>query len=94
MRLLTKSDAHYYAKYGIRVNSVHPGTILTPLLQSVIDKAPVGAEEMKKMMAGTNLLHELGDPIEIAYGILYLASDESRFVTGSELVIDAGFTSQ
>jgi len=94
VRLLTKSDAYYYAKYGIRVNSVHPGAILTPLLQSVIDNAPMEAEEMKKILGSTNLLGYLAEPKEVAFGILYLASDESKFVTGSELVIDAGFSSQ
>jgi NAD(P)-dependent dehydrogenase (short-subunit alcohol dehydrogenase family) len=94
VRMLTKSDAYYYAKYQIRVNSVHPGYILTPMLQAVIDNAPEGPEAVRKHIGDRTLLGYIGEPDDIAYGVLYLASDESRYVTGSELVIDAGFTSQ
>jgi len=94
VRMLTKSDAYYYAQYQIRVNSVHPGYILTPMLQAVIDNAPEGAEAVRKHIGDRTLLGYIGDPDDIAYGVLYLASDEARYVTGSELVIDAGFTSQ
>jgi len=94
VRLLTKSDAYYYAKYGIRVNSVHPGYIMTPMLEAVIDNAPEGAEAVKKNIGNRTLLGYIGEPNDIAFGVLYLASDEAKYVTGSELVIDAGFTSQ
>jgi NAD(P)-dependent dehydrogenase (short-subunit alcohol dehydrogenase family) len=94
VRMLTKSDAYYYAKYQIRVNSVHPGYILTPMLQAVIDNAPEGAEAVRRHIGDRTLLGYIGEPDDIAYGVLYLASDEARYVTGSELIIDAGFTSQ
>jgi len=94
VRLLTKSDAYYYAKFGIRVNSVHPGYIMTPMLEAVIDNAPEGAEAVKKNIGNRTLLGYIGEPNDIAFGVLYLASDEAKYITGSELVIDAGFTSQ
>jgi NAD(P)-dependent dehydrogenase (short-subunit alcohol dehydrogenase family) len=94
VRMLTKSDAYYYAQYQIRVNSVHPGYILTPMLEAVIKNAPEGAETVRKHIGDRTLLGYIGEPDDIAFGVLYLASDESRYVTGSELVIDAGFTSQ
>jgi NAD(P)-dependent dehydrogenase (short-subunit alcohol dehydrogenase family) len=93
VRLLTKSDAFYYGKFNIRVNSVHPGYILTPMVKSMIPQDP---EEARQFLAGLNgmtVLGHIGEPEDIAYGILYLASDESKFVTGSELTIDGGYTS-
>ena len=89
VRLLTKSTAVQYAKDGIRCNSVHPGTVATDmnaerradpeLFQQSLDRIP---------------LHTVAQPEDIAYAVLYLASDEASFVTGSELVIDGGFTAQ
>ena len=93
-RLLTKSDAYYYAKNGIRVNSIHPGYILTPMVDAVIANAPEGVEAAKKNIASMTPLGKLGEPDDIAFGVLYLASDESKYVTGSELVIDGGCSSQ
>lgn len=94
VRLLTKSDAYYYAKYGIRVNSIHPGYIMTPMVDTVIANAPEGVEAAKKNIANMTLLGKIGEPDDIAFGVLYLASDESKYVTGSELVIDGGCSSQ
>ena len=94
VRLLTKSDAYYYAKYGIRVNSIHPGYIMTPMVEAVIANAPEGVEAAKKNVGKMTLLGKIGEPEDIAFGVLYLASDESKYVTGSELVIDGGFSSQ
>jgi cyclopentanol dehydrogenase len=89
VRLLTKATAIQYAKDGIRCNSVHPGPIATPmneyqradpkLLESNLSRVPMA---------------RYGQPEEVAYGVLYLASDESSYVTGSELVIDGGLTAQ
>jgi NAD(P)-dependent dehydrogenase (short-subunit alcohol dehydrogenase family) len=92
VRLLTKSDAFYYGKYGIRVNSIHPGYILTALVEDLAPKDPVVAKKYRQDLENMTLLGHIGEPIDIAYGIVYLASDESRFVTGSELVIDGGFS--
>ena len=94
MRLLTKSDAYYYAKYKIRVNSVHPGYIKTPLFDNMAWSYPDGVEAFQKWHEDLTPIGRIGKPNDVAFGILYLASDESGFVTGSELVIDGGYTSQ
>lgn len=94
VRLMTKTDAMYYARHGIRVNSVHPGTIMTELVRGMAQNAPEGYEVY---MEGRNRIHPIGhpgEPIDVAYGVLYLVSDEARFVTGSELYIDGGYTAQ
>lgn len=95
VRLFTKSAALHCAKsgYGIRVNSVHPGYIWTPMVEeNTIESG--NAEERKAALIALHPIGRLGVPNDIAYGILYLASDESGFVTGSELVIDGGYTAQ
>ena len=89
VRLLTKSTAIQYAKDGIRANSIHPGVIETPMTQDVVNDP-----SFKEFRLATNPIPRLGQPADIAYGALYLASDESSFVTGSELVIDGGRTAQ
>jgi NAD(P)-dependent dehydrogenase (short-subunit alcohol dehydrogenase family) len=89
VRLLTKVTALQYAKEGIRANSVHPGPIVTPL-----------TEKRRADPATSALMHSripmgrFGESDEVAYGVLYLASDEASYVTGSELVIDGGWTAQ
>ncbi|GAF41861.1 3-alpha-(or 20-beta)-hydroxysteroid dehydrogenase [Agrilactobacillus composti DSM 18527 = JCM 14202] len=87
VRMLTKSAAIYAAQYNIRVNSVHPGVTATPLVKS-IDPA-----KTKKALANTPLAR-MADPSEVANLILYLASDESGYSTGSEFVVDGGTTAQ
>lgn len=96
VRLLSKSAALYCAQagYRIRVNSVHPGYVLTTMVQEYIDQAPEGAEVARKTLETRHPLGTLGSPEDVAYGILYLASDESKFVTGTELIIDGGFSAQ
>ncbi len=94
VRTLTKSDAYYYAKSNIRVNSVHPGYIMTPMVENVLAHAPEGGEAFLKSINAMILMGHIGEPNDIAYGILYLASDESKYVTGIELIIDGGFASQ
>ncbi len=88
-RLLSKSAAIQYAGENIRVNSVHPGFALTPLTAQGYQ----GQERQESSLSRTPI-GRLGNANDIAYGILYLASDESSFVTGSELVIDGGMTAQ
>lgn len=92
VRLFTKSSALHCGinGYGIRVNSVHPGFIQTPMVDAAVDKGELGAAEL----IAAHPIGRLGRPDEIAYGILFLASDESSFMTGSELVIDGGYTAQ
>jgi NAD(P)-dependent dehydrogenase (short-subunit alcohol dehydrogenase family) len=95
VRLLTKSAALYGAKSGskVRVNSVHPGYIWTPMVEHYLkDKGDV--EAGRRAADALHPLGHIGEPMDIAYGVLYLASDESKFVTGSELVIDGGYTAQ
>ena len=89
VRLLTKSTAIQYAKDGIRANSIHPGVIETPMTQDVVNDP-----SFREFRLTANPISRLGQPADIAYGALYLASDESSFVTGSELVIDGGWTAQ
>jgi NAD(P)-dependent dehydrogenase (short-subunit alcohol dehydrogenase family) len=91
--IMTKNDALTYAKKKIRVNSVHPGFIWTPMVENFA-KTDGKAEEVRAALIALHPLGHLGEPEDIAYGILYLASDESKFVTGSELVIDGGYTAR
>jgi NAD(P)-dependent dehydrogenase (short-subunit alcohol dehydrogenase family) len=91
LRSMTKSDAFIYAKSNIRVNSVHPGNIITPLFRKLAEKIdPIGVENAIKKLSATNPMGRMGTPEEIAYGILYLASDESSYMTGAELLLDGG----
>lgn len=94
VRLMSKTDALLYAENGIRVNSVHPGFIWTPLVEELAEQSPDGVEAFREQLNSLHPLGHVGEPEDIAHGILYLASDESRFVTGSELVIDGGYTAR
>ena len=80
-------------KLNIRVNSVHPGFIDTPLLRQGMARI-ADPELARKAYDALQPVGHLGQPIDIAYGVLYLASDESRFMTGAELVIDGGCTAR
>jgi NAD(P)-dependent dehydrogenase (short-subunit alcohol dehydrogenase family) len=95
VRIFSKSAALHCAKsgYKIRVNSVHPGYIWTPMVEGYLAAQP-DPEAAKAYLAGLHPVGHLGEPNDIAYGVLYLASDESKFVTGAELVIDGGYTAQ
>jgi NAD(P)-dependent dehydrogenase (short-subunit alcohol dehydrogenase family) len=93
VRLMSKNDALIYAREKIRVNSVHPGFIWTPMVEHLV--AGVGSVgEVRKLIDARNPLGHAGEPEDIAWGIVYLASEESKFITGSELVIDGGYTAQ
>ena len=89
VRLLTKSTAIQYAGEGIRANSIHPGAIDTEMGVQVWPDAETREEVTARTPVG-----RMGVPEDIAFGALYLASDESSFVTGSELVIDGGMFAQ
>jgi NAD(P)-dependent dehydrogenase (short-subunit alcohol dehydrogenase family) len=93
VRVMSKTDALLYAGDKIRVNSVHPGFIWTPMVERFLGTMR-DAEAGRKAVDALHPLGHMGDPDDIAYGILYLASDESKFVTGSELVIDGGYTAR
>ncbi|MFL4972751.1 MAG: SDR family oxidoreductase [Microvirga sp.] len=90
---LTRAIAIDHVAEGIRCNAVAPGTIDTPYFDEILRKSPVAADSRKALEA-RQLLGRLGTPEEIAAGILFLASDESRFATGTILTIDGGMTAQ
>ena len=89
VRLLTKLTAVQYAAHGIRCNSVHPGPIMTAMTEPRRQDPAVYAEMLSRIPMG-----RFGEPEEIAKGVLYLASDESAWITGSELVLDGGWTAE
>ena len=89
VRIFTKSAAIQYAKEGIRVNSVHPGSIDTPMAGDRLNDPGLQRQANERTPLGRT-----AHPDEVAYGVLFLASDESSFMTGSELVIDGGATAQ
>ncbi|MFZ5718215.1 MAG: SDR family NAD(P)-dependent oxidoreductase [Pseudomonadota bacterium] len=93
VRLMTKTDALIYAPDRIRVNSIHPGFIWTPMVEAHLKSQG----DLEAGRAATDALHPLGhigEPDDIAWGCVYLASDEAKFVTGAELVIDGGYTAR
>jgi len=89
VRNLTKAAAVHCAthKLPIRANSIHPGMCVTPMVRDYLEQHP---EALESQIASHPIGH-LGEPNDIAYGVLYLASDESKFMLGSELVIDGGY---
>ena len=89
VRLLTKATAVQYALEGIRCNSVHPGWIDTPMTERSMAVPENREDRIRRTPLG-----RIGTTEDIAYGVLFLASDESSFVTGSELVIDGGVTAR
>lgn len=88
IRLLTKSVALELAKDGIRVNSVHPGAIATPMLNNILN------DKLNKAFKSSIPLGYIATSEDIAYPVLFLASDESRYMTGSEVVVDGGLTTR
>lgn len=90
VRIFTKAAAIQYAKDGIRVNSVHPGVIETPMTSPNI----LADQTRREAQIARTPLGRLGQPEDVAYGVLFLASDESSFMTGSELIIDGGLYAQ
>jgi meso-butanediol dehydrogenase/(S,S)-butanediol dehydrogenase/diacetyl reductase len=90
---LTRAIAVDHVADGIRCNAVAPGTIDTPYFDDILRNSPVAADS-RKALESRQLLGRLGTPEEIAAGILFLASEESRFATGSILTLDGGMTAQ
>ncbi|MBS0361492.1 MAG: glucose 1-dehydrogenase [Proteobacteria bacterium] len=93
VRLMSKNDALIYAPDKIRVNSIHPGFIWTPMVQGYLE----GQADQAAARSALDALHPLGhvgEPDDIAWACVYLASDESKFVTGAELVVDGGYTAR
>jgi NAD(P)-dependent dehydrogenase (short-subunit alcohol dehydrogenase family) len=91
--MLTKAAALEWAPLGIRVNSVHPGFIDTPMVSGALHRAENG-NERREMIISRHALGRLGEPREIADAVVFLASDESSFMTGAEMVVDGGYTAQ
>jgi NAD(P)-dependent dehydrogenase (short-subunit alcohol dehydrogenase family) len=89
VRLFTKATAMQHVKDGIRCNSVHPGPIATDMIRDMLENSAAWEQRLRRLPMG-----RVGTPEEVAYGVLYLASDESSYVTGSELVIDGGTTAE
>jgi NAD(P)-dependent dehydrogenase (short-subunit alcohol dehydrogenase family) len=94
VRIMTKADAITYARDGIRVNSVHPGYTFTPTMQIMLSKDSESKDLINTIVSTKVPLGRMGTPEEIANGILFLASDESSYITGTELVIDGGYIAQ
>ncbi len=93
VKLLTKSTALAHAGDNIRANSICPGVIETPMFAQVLREAP-NPDTARAEFMEAEPIGRFGRPDDIAYGALYLASDESAYVTGTELVIDGGYTAQ
>lgn len=92
VRLLTKSVALYCAKkgYDVRCNSIHPAFVDTPILNPI--KQAFGEDEAIKKLARQIPMNKIGDTDDVAYAVLYLASDESKFMTGTEIILDGGLS--
>jgi NAD(P)-dependent dehydrogenase (short-subunit alcohol dehydrogenase family) len=91
--MMTKTDAICYAPHGIRFNAVHPGSTKTELFMKAAETYPQGKQAYLDMMKEKHPLC-LGEPVDVANCVLFLASDEARFVTGASLVVDGGYTAQ
>jgi NAD(P)-dependent dehydrogenase (short-subunit alcohol dehydrogenase family) len=89
VRLFTKATAIQHARDKIRCNSVHPGPIVTDMIKDMLENKASWEQRLRRLPMG-----RAGTPEEVAYGVLYLASDEASYVTGSELVIDGGTTAE
>lgn len=93
VRLMSKTDALLYAHDRIRVNSVHPGFIWTPMVEDYL-RTTGDVSAGRSALDSLHPIGHIGEPDDIGYAILYLASEESKFVTGSELVVDGGYTAR
>ena len=89
VRLFTKATAVQHAREGIRCNSVHPGPIATDMIKDMLEDRAAWEQRLRRLPMG-----RAGSVDDVAYGVLFLASDESSYVTGSELVIDGGTTAE
>jgi NAD(P)-dependent dehydrogenase (short-subunit alcohol dehydrogenase family) len=94
VRLMAKNDALIYAPDKIRVNSVHPGFIWTPMVEKFAAELPGSPAAVRKELDSKHPLGHIGEPDDIGWAVVYLASEESKFMTGAELVIDGGYTAQ
>ncbi|WP_375575833.1 SDR family NAD(P)-dependent oxidoreductase [Paracidovorax oryzae] len=94
VRTMSKNDALTYAPDRIRVNSLHPGFIFTAMVKRHAQQSGLPEEAVRQHLDSLHPLGGTGTPDDIAWGVVYLASDQARWVTGSELVIDGGYTAR
>ncbi len=94
VRLMTKNDAITYAPEKIRVNSIHPGYIWTPMVENHLRTTSDDLEAAKVAAGAVHPLGHMGEPDDIAWAVVWLASEEAKFVTGAEIVIDGGYTAR
>lgn len=94
VRLMTKNDAVTYAPEQIRVNSIHPGYIWTPMVENHLRATSPDLEAAKAAAGSVHPIGHMGEPDDIAWAVVWLASDEAKFVTGAEIAIDGGYTAR
>ncbi|MFN3844814.1 MAG: SDR family NAD(P)-dependent oxidoreductase [Paracoccaceae bacterium] len=94
VRLMTKNDAITYAPDQIRVNSIHPAYIWTPMVENHLRATSDDLEAAKAAAGSVHPLGHMGKPDDVAWAAVFLASDEAGFITGSELVVDGGYTAR
>ncbi len=92
VRLMTKNAAIHYAKEGVRINSIHPGFIETPMIAPFTTGKDPASEQFKAYMETTTPMGRIGRPEEVAGAIAFLASPDASYITGSELYVDGGWT--
>jgi NAD(P)-dependent dehydrogenase (short-subunit alcohol dehydrogenase family) len=94
VRLMSKNDAITYAPEKIRVNSIHPAYIWTPMVENHLRATSPDLEAAKVAAGAAHPIGHMGEPDDIAWAVVWLASDEAKFVTGAEIVIDGGYTAR
>jgi NAD(P)-dependent dehydrogenase (short-subunit alcohol dehydrogenase family) len=94
VRLMSKNDAVTYARENIRVNSIHPGYIWTPMVENHLRASSTDLAAAKAAAGAAHPIGHMGEPDDIAWAMVWLASDEAKFVTGAEIVIDGGYTAR
>ncbi|MDR7125712.1 glucose 1-dehydrogenase [Pseudotabrizicola sp. 4114] len=94
VRLMTENDAITYAAEKIRVNSIHPAYIWTPMVENHLRATAPDLEPAKAAADAAHPIGTMGEPDDIAWAVVWLASDEAKFVTGTEIVIDGGYTAR
>lgn len=94
VRLMSKNDAITYAPEKIRVNSIHPAYIWTPMVENHLRATAPDLEAAKAAAGAAHPIGSMGEPDDIAWAVVWLASDEAKFVTGTEIVIDGGYTAR
>jgi NAD(P)-dependent dehydrogenase (short-subunit alcohol dehydrogenase family) len=94
VRLMSKNDAITYAAEQIRVNSIHPAYIWTPMVENHLRATAPDLDAAKAAAGMAHPVGRMGEPDDIAWAVVWLASDEAKFVTGAEIVIDGGYTAR